>query len=56
MQQLLISAVAGAILLVLYLRQRNIQPDDVVGTQVSEECLNGILRRYWSQHNRSEGL
>ena len=40
----------------LLLRQRIIQPESVIGTQVSEECLNGILLRLGQRHNVAEAL
>ena len=51
-----LTAVFATAILCLALRQRWIQPEEVVGGYVSEECLNGILTRASRQNNLSEAL
>ena len=46
----------SAVALTLYLRQRFIQPENVVGTQVTEECLNNIQHQLARADNRAEAL
>ena len=40
----------------LLLRSRAIQPPDVLGSQVSDECLNNVLTRLSRNNNAAESI